>query len=136
MIIAKNNKQKAFYFDANRGLVDEEFTAQQIPIADIQLSVDRDIDTKLLGSLWEEGLRDPCIIIANTPENWELAKRGVIKDRLINNRMIKPWLALTGNGRIILFRDTESIDCFIVQDFPMFHALQLVIQNGVINHEI
>lgn len=94
---------------------------------------------KLCISLATEGMKHPCIIIENTPENYERACYGV-KESYISTKSMEneKWLALTGNSRITFANDYEYnfVDCFIVDSFIYMHAIQLILQNGVIEHDI
>ena len=112
-------------------------TITKTPIEDIALSVfpSREM-AKLKYDIIKKGLLHPIIVIENTKYNYQMAIRQVSKDLILPFDNTKPFLAYTGNQRIVIARKWKYsyISTLIMPDVHWAHAAQLHIQNGKVDN--
>ena len=112
-------------------------TTTKTLIEDIALSVFPSGEmAKLKYDIIKKGLLDPIIVIDNTKYNYQMAIRQVSKDLLLPFDNTKPFLAYTGNQRIVIARKWKYsyISTLIMPDVHWAHAAQLHIQDGKVDN--
>ena len=92
--------------------------------------------SKLKYDIVREGLLHPIIVIDNTEENYEMAIRQITPDLIQPFDNTKPYLAYTGNQRILIAKKWKYryISSIVMPDVHWAHAAQIQIQDGKVDN--
>lgn len=132
------------YLIGSDGLIDEVFPVVTLDMEDIANCVTDESrramkDYPALNiSLDMDGMKNPLIVILNTPENRQEAIKHVHKPYVEKYQEDKQYLALTGNSRLTYAIDNgyTQISCILVQDMNWMHAVQLILERGKIVNKL
>ena len=137
---AKDREPKTCYLMTEKGILDYTVAPMQILTNMISSHVTVRRGTKqykeLRANIKENGLIHPIIVMPNKYGNYLEAVRQVKNTTKFNK--YRELLAYNGNQRLEICRELgiDTIDCLLVEDVKWAHALQLVLQDGVIVNEV